>query len=164
MELGDPARLAIIVPGEEPSTLAQLLPRAFGPADLGRAGGLLAGSRAGIELEGGEGDGLALAALDAARRSYAPYTGAEAGVALRLRSGALVDGSYAESAAHNPGLAPLAMALSRRVMEGLEGDEIVAATLVAVGHALVDHAAVARTLLVATAPGVRLHLRAARHG
>ena len=164
MELGDPSRVAILVRGEAPATLAELLPRAFGPADLGRAGGLLASQRPGIEFDGGDGDALALAALAAARRSYAPYTGAEAGVALRLRSGALVDGSYAESAAHNPGLAPLAMALSRRVMEGLEGDEIVAATLVAVGHALVDHAAVARTLLVATAPGVRLHLRAARHG
>lgn len=163
MELGEPARLSILATGEPPASLAELLPRAFGPADLGRAGGLLSGHRPGIELDGGAGDGLVAAALGATRRSYAPYTGAEAGIALRLRSGTIVDGSYAESAAHNPGLAPLAMALSRRVMEGLEGDEIVAATLVAVGHALVDHAAVARTLLTAAAPGVRLHLRSARH-
>jgi hypothetical protein len=52
------------------------------------------------------------------------------------------------------------MALSRRVFAGLEGEDIVAATLVAMGHALVDHTAAARTLLAATAPGVRLHLRA----
>ena len=68
----------------------------------------------------------------------------------------------AESVAHNPSLAPLAMALSRRVFAGLEADEIAAATLVAVGHAQIDHTAQARTLLAAVAPGVRLHLRAAQ--
>jgi hypothetical protein len=83
---------------------------------------------------------------------------------LKLRSGTLVSGSYAESAAHNPSIAPLAMALSQRVFLGLEGDEIVSATLVAIGHAMVDHTAPARTLLTAVAPGVRLHLRAAHRG
>lgn len=162
MELGDPASLAVLSADAPATTLADLLPRAFGPGALGRTGGLLDGARPRIELEKPDPDPLAVAALAAAQRSYAPYSGAEAGIALRLRSGAVVDGSYAESAAYNPSLAPLGMALSRRVLAGLESDEIVAATLVAVGHALVDHTAQARLLLNAAAPGVRLHLRAAR--
>lgn len=161
MELGDPAALAILVAGAPRASLAELLPQAFGPAALGREGGLLAAPRPVIELESPDGDVLTEAALAAARTSYAPYTGAEAGVAMRLRGGTILAGSYAESAAHNPSLAPLAMALSRRVFAGLEGEDIVAATLVAIGHPLVDHTAAARTLLAATAPGVRLHLRAA---
>jgi cytidine deaminase len=160
MELGDPEALSILVAGAPRASLAEFLPQAFGPAALGHDGGLLAALRPTIELETPDGDPLTEAALAAARLSYAPYTGAQAGVALRLRSGAILTGSYAESAAHNPSLAPLAMALSRRVFAGLEGEDIVAATLVAMGHALVDHTAAARTLLAATAPGVRLHLRA----
>jgi cytidine deaminase len=161
LELGDPDRLVILVAGAPRATLAEMLPRGFGPSALGRPGGLFAPAPWELVLDGREQDPLTLAALDAARRSYAPYTGAAAGVALRLRSGAVVDGSYAESVAHNPSIAPLGMALSRRVFAGLEADEIIAATLVAVGHALIDHTAQARTLLSAVAPGVRMHLRAA---
>jgi cytidine deaminase len=164
MELGDPAALSILAPEMPRASLAELLPRAFGPVALGRAAGLLDSPRPAIDLASPDADPLTEAALAAARRSYAPYSGAEAGVALRLRSGAVHWGCYAESAAHNPSLAPLAMALSRRVFAGQEGDDIVAATLVAVGHPLVDHTAVARTLLGAVAPGVRLHLRAAIRG
>jgi len=100
-------------------------------------------------------------ALAAASASYAPYSGVRAGVALQLRSGAVVAGRYAESAAHNPSLAPLAMALSARVLDGREDDEIAGAVLAATGSALIDHAAPARTLLAVAAPGVRLHLREA---
>ena len=162
LELGDPANLAVLVAGTPRATLAEMLPHGFGPAALGRPGGLLGCAPPMLALEGRDQDPLTLAALDAAQRSYAPYTGAAAGIALKLRSGAVVDGSYAESVAHNPSLAPLAMALSRRVFAGLEADEIAAATLVAVGHAQIDHTAQARTLLAAVAPGVRLHLRAAQ--
>jgi cytidine deaminase len=161
MELGDPAGLALLIPDAPPTTLAALLPSAFGPTTLGRTGGLLSAPRREIMLEYTDDDEVVEAALAAAQRSYAPYTGTEAGVALRLRSGAIVAGAYAESAAHNPALPPLQMALSRRVFEGREGDEIVGAVLVAVGHALIDHVAVTRTLLTAVAPGVRLHLRPA---
>lgn len=164
MELGDPAALSILLPGQPARSLAELLPSAFGPADLGHAGSLLGSPRPSIELDHADPDPLTEAALAAARHSYAPYTRTEAGIALKLRSGTLVSGSYAESAAHNPSIAPLAMALSQRVFLGLEGDEIVSATLVAIGHAMVDHTAPARTLLTAVAPGVRLHLRAAHRG
>lgn len=159
-ELGPPDALRVRAGGVA-TTLAALLPHGFGPADLGREGGLLAGPPAALALALASDDPLEHAALDAASASWAPYTGVRAGVALRLRSGALATGRYAESAAHNPSLAPLAAALSARVLDGREGDEIVGAVLVATGSALVDHAAPARALLTAVAPGVRLHLREA---
>jgi cytidine deaminase len=160
-ELGDPSDLTLLLPEAPRTTLAELLPRAFGPTALGHTAGLLSAPRREIMLEYTDDDEVVEAALAAAQRSYAPYSGTEAGVALRLRSGAIVTGAYAESAAHNPGLPPLQMALSRRVFEGREGDEIVGAVLVAVGHAQIDHVAVTRTLLTAVAPGIRLHLRPA---
>lgn len=161
VELGTADTLKIVTAaGRRP--LAWLLPQSFGPAALGRSGGLLDAPRLRIELAHASDDPVVLAACAAAQQSYAPYTAAPAGVALRLRSGSIVVGSYAESAAHNPSLSPLAMALSQRIFAGREGDEILAAALVAVGHPLVDHAAVARTLLTAVAPGVRLVLRPAR--
>ncbi|MBL8700561.1 MAG: cytidine deaminase [Alphaproteobacteria bacterium] len=162
-ELGPGEALAIVTP-QGRATLAELLPRAFGPASLGRTAGLLDAPRRPLELAHPNSDPLVAAALDAARASYAPYTAAPAGVALRLRSGAIVSAPYAESAAHNPSMAPLAAALSQRVFAGLEGDEIMAAVLVAVGHGMIDHGGAARTLLTAVAPGVRLLLWPARFG
>lgn len=154
-ELGPPDALRLVTP-DGGMTLAEMLPRSFGPRDLGRTAGLLDAPRAPLELAHPSSDKLVLEALAAAQASYAPYTGAAAGVALRLRSGAMVAGPYAECAAHNPSLAPLTVALSQRVFAGLEGDEIVAAALVGIGQATIDHGAVARTLLTALAPGVRL--------
>ena len=159
-ELGPREALRLNLPGAR-TTLAALLPHGFGPGDLGREAGLLDQAGPALALAIASDDPLEHAALGAAGASYAPYTGVRAGIALRLRSGAIVAGRYAESAAHNPSLAPLAMALSARVLDGREGDEIAAAVLVAAGSALIDHAAPARTLLGAAAPGVRLQLREA---
>lgn len=163
-ELGEPDRLRVIIADGPATTLADLLPQAFGPAALGhQSGGMLLPRGVSLMLEHATEDPLVHAAFAAARRSYAPYTGAEAGIALRLRSGAVVAGAYAESVAHNPSLSPLAAALSHRVFLGLEGDEIVAASLVAVGHEAIDHHGAARGLLTAVAPGVRLVSWPARH-
>ncbi len=159
-ELGPREALRLRLPGAH-ETLGALLPHGFGPGDLGRTAGLLDIKPAALALAIASDDALERAALVAAAASYAPYTQIRAGVALQLRSGAVVVGRYAESAAHNPSLAPLAMALSARVLDGSEDDEVVAAVLVAIGSALIDHAAPARTLLAAAAPGVRLQLREA---
>ncbi len=162
-ELGAPDQLRVIIADGPATTLATLLPQAFGPDALDQHGGLLSSRRVSLMLDHATDDALIHAAFAAARRSYAPYTSAEAGIALRLRSGAVVAGAYAESVAHNPSLSPLAAALSHRVFLGLEGDEILAASLVAVGHALIDHHGAARSLLTAVAPGVRLVSWPARH-
>ncbi|HEX3548797.1 MAG TPA: cytidine deaminase, partial [Candidatus Elarobacter sp.] len=74
MELGD-GNVAIAVPGKPVATLGELLPRAFGPRDLDVRGGLLAASNRALSRTVDPTDELAVAALNAAEASYAPYTG-----------------------------------------------------------------------------------------
>ena len=103
--------------------IGQLLPGAFGPADLGQQGDMMATGHSPhpLQLSPAEEDGLVLEALTAARFAYAPYTGNYAGCALQLRDGSIFSGSYAENVAHNPGLSPLHAALSNMRM-ALGGD------------------------------------------
>ncbi|WP_250458506.1 cytidine deaminase [Microbulbifer litoralis] len=97
---------------------AALLPGAFGPTDLGHKGNMMAVNDAPATLPSAidGADPLFLDALEAARFSYAPYTGNRAGCALQLEDGSVFSGSYAENAAHNPGLSPLHAALSNMRM------------------------------------------------
>ena len=133
-ELAGAGDLRILVPGMTPATLAQLLPASFGPADLGVAGRLLEPEdhalRAGESSDDAAPDALADAALAAANASYAPYTRAYAGVALRLRDGTILSGRYAECAAYNPSLPALQGALALLVLQHAELTAVVDAVLV----------------------------------
>jgi cytidine deaminase len=124
--------------------LSQLLPSAFGPTDLGVTTGLMGKER--HPLSANASDELALEALDAAAKSYAPYSGAFAGVAVRTKGGQITAGSYAENAAFNPSLPPLQVVLSQMNLRGLKADEIAEAVLVQVGSA---HTAATRLVLAA---------------
>ena len=118
-ELSSASRLRILLAGKPPATLTELIPGAFGPGDLGVVGGLSGRELAALEWVRRGTSPAADAALAAARMSYAPYTGALAGVALSLaapsESGGdgttLVAGSYLENAAFNPSLSPLQTSL-----------------------------------------------------
>lgn len=134
MELGD-VNLRVEVQGQPATTLAALLPAAFGPADLGVPGGLLRPAAHGLRLAGEPPADAALvgAALTAANACYAPYTGAFAGVALRLDGGSSVAGRYAESAAFNPSVGPLEAALTALAIRGIGFGRIEAAALVETG-------------------------------
>jgi len=115
-------------------SLQELLPDAFGPRDLGIDGGLMQREQHAIETgDGGVTDDLAAQALKAARMSYAPYSKAYAGVALRTAGGVVVTGAYAENAAFNPSMSPLEVALSRLNLQGVAFEEIADAVLVQVG-------------------------------
>ena len=118
--------------GENPPIpLSTLLPRQFGPQDLAKGGAppplLLGGATTALEwVDGGEVAAAApshlapavAAALEAATRSHAPYTGSVAGAALVWREGDDDDddaptttthhaaGFAIESAAYNPSLPP----------------------------------------------------------
>jgi cytidine deaminase len=130
VELGAPERLTILIPDRPATTLAELLPAAFGPRDLGVNGGMLAGGT--IELSAGidDDDVLGQAALAAARASYAPYTHAHAGVALQTADGTIVTGRYAESAAYNPSLPALQSALVDLALRRIDRTTIVSAVMV----------------------------------
>lgn len=122
-ELYGPNSLKVIFPDSagqsyRETSITELLPGAFGPADLGHKGGMMAVNTAPspLELELGAIDALILKALEAASYSYAPYTKNYAGCALLMHNGSIFSGSYAENAAHNPGLSPLHAALSNMRM------------------------------------------------
>src|SRR5436190_947716 len=126
-ELTTADRLIVAMP-KETRPLSELLPSAFGPRDLGIAGGLMQRSEHGLTIE--EDDDVARAALQAANMSYAPYSKSFAGVAVRTASGHIASGAYAENAAFNPSMSPLEVALSRLNLAGESFDAIEDAVLV----------------------------------
>lgn len=94
--------------------LPELLPRAFGPHDLGLAGGLMSPT---IQQYERTSEVLVDHAIAAAEQSYAPYSGNFAGVALQMSDGRIIKGRGAENAAFNPSLPPLQSALSMLALE-----------------------------------------------
>jgi cytidine deaminase len=163
-ELRDAESVRILVPGRDPVTLAELLPAAFGPADLRITARLMdaAANPLALEDEARATDPLAGAALAAACRAYAPYTGAFAGVALELADGSTRVGSGAENAAYNPGLPALQAALVQLAVDGVPFESIRRAVLVEAGGPSSQRAAT-ETLLATVAPGIALtSLRATR--
>lgn len=128
-ELADSAALSILLPGQAPRPLTDFLPEPFGPRDLGIEGGLMQPQSNGLALAGHAG-ATAEAALAAANASYSPYTKTFAGVALTTKAGVTCAGRYAENAAYNPSLSPLAAALSQLVLNRQPFDSIAEAVLV----------------------------------
>ena len=127
-ELTTAASVEVLVAGHEPRLLRELLPESFGPEDLGVHARLMSPRANGLVLDSS--DPLVLEALAAANASYAPYSRGFAGVALETANGAVHTGRYAENAAFNPSLAPLACALALRTLRGGADDEVTRAVLV----------------------------------
>jgi cytidine deaminase len=151
-ELNAPDNLRITI-GTGPETgLAELIPGRFGPADLGVDQPLFAHSP--YELELPEHDELSLQALEAARRSYSPYSGCPAGVALRIGS-RIYAGSLLENAAYNPTLLPLQAALVDYYSQQSAPPRIEAAALVEAAGPVSQRRA-SQGLLETLAPGVEL--------
>jgi cytidine deaminase len=156
--------LEIVMNVESPPTddahcvrgLADLLPLPFGRATLGVAGGLMQAEQHGL-IAPTPPDPLTRVALDAANRSYAPYTKQYAGVGLRLSDGSAVGGRYAESAAFNPSMPPLESALAFISMARAPEDDfaIVDAVLVE-APSMITQRGVTAALLKTVAPGVEL--------
>jgi cytidine deaminase len=147
-ELVTASTLMIVMPSES-RPLAELLPRSFGPRDLGVGGGLLQPQNHGLTID--DPDAPAQAALAAANMSYAPYSKSYAGVAIRTHDGRVISGPYAENAAFNPSLSPLQAALSQLNLEGGAWSDIAETVLVSVDSL---HDSATRTVLgaVGSAP------------
>jgi len=130
-----PEKLTIWLPQGGSITLAEALPHAFLPTVLGVRVDPFH-SRRTLRLAAPNDDPLLRAALGAAARSHAPYSGSYAGVALRLTDGVVVTGRHAENVAYNPGMPPLQAALVALRLRGRTEREIVGAALVeTAGHA-----------------------------
>lgn len=153
-ELSPEGEINVLVKGEAPVRLRALLPAAFGPGDLGMKQGALPVRRVKITAPGS--DDVTAAAIAAACISYAPYTKAHSGVALRLRDGTIHPGAYIENAAFNPSLAPLQVALIAVLMAGKELDQIAEAVLVELEGAAISQTAAMEATMSAVRPGVRV--------
>lgn len=161
-EIEDAAGLEILIGGAAPARLAELLPSSFGPQNLGVKERLFGGTKHRLELATRAGDALASAALEAARRSYAPYSHSPSGVAVRTRAASVYSGSYLENVAFNPSLSPLESALVGLVMGGEEPDAITGAVLVELEPAAISQRSATRTVLEAFAPAAKLTILRAR--
>lgn len=140
-ELRDSDQIHIHLPEEQNLPLHTILPYDFGPAHLGMRERLLDQTNVTLNTETPVKDDLMRAAIDAAQRSHAPYSGAYAGVALLLKDKSILTGRYAENAAYNPSLPPLQVALNLLHLRGLDTSSIVDAALARVpGHGQAAHA------------------------
>jgi cytidine deaminase len=161
-EMSPAGELLILIPNQPPAKLASILPAAFGPAALGATQGALPIRKANLALTGGASDALTAAALDAACRSYAPYSKSPAGVAMRTTGGRIFQGCYIENVAFNPSLSPLQTALVQLIAAGQAYSAISAVTLVEVQGAKISQRAVTETVLAALAPQLKLQVLLAR--
>eukprot|EP01087_Luapelamoeba_hula_P000205 TRINITY_DN10130_c0_g1_i1.p1 TRINITY_DN10130_c0_g1~~TRINITY_DN10130_c0_g1_i1.p1 ORF type:complete len:377 (-),score=44.17 TRINITY_DN10130_c0_g1_i1:23-1153(-) len=111
--------------------LRELLPSAFTPSDLGNTEPVLRHSRFDLSLVDAdhESDPLAVLALGAAQRSYAPYSHRPSGVAIKIKDGRTFVGGYIENAAFNPSLSPLQAAITGVVASQVPFEDIVDAVL-----------------------------------
>jgi cytidine deaminase len=150
--------IEIITTTAKPARLAEWFPKPFGPADLKIEGGFFAPRENPIATPAEPLDDLAEQAFEAARRCYAPYTAAYAGIALQFPDGSAVTGPYIENAAFNPSLLPLQSALVDVALHGLQAVDIRTAVLVQAASGLVDHEASTRELLAAAASQGRLSM------
>jgi cytidine deaminase len=139
-----------------PYSLKDLLPDAFGPANLGLDRGAFPVSQVALKLHAENAGPVAQAALEAAQMSYVPYTKAYAGVAIRTSRGTIYRGACIENAAYNPTLPPLQTALARLTTSGDDLGQIVEAALVEIPGMPVSHRKPTEAILAALAPSAML--------
>lgn len=156
-EMSPDGEILILTPGNPPAKLSSILPSAFGPAALGMKSGALPVRESPLAL-GASAPPLAMAALDAARKSYAPYSKSPSGVALQSTTGRMYRGSYIENVAFNPSLSPLQTALAAMIVAGEDYPKISGATLVEVTGAKISQKAVTEAVLAAIAPNIKLQV------
>ena len=161
-EMSPAGEILILIPNQPPAKLGSILPAAFGPAALGATQGALPIRKTNLALTGGASDAQAAAGLDAACRSYAPYSKSPAGVAIRTSGRRIFQGCYIENVAFNPSLSPLQTALVQLIAAGQDYSAISAVTLVEAQGAKISQRAVTETVLAAVAPQVKLEVLVAR--
>jgi cytidine deaminase len=161
-EFSPDGEILILTPSHPPKKLSAILPEPFSPAALGMKHGALPIVEAKLALTQDSSDSLTLAALDAAKKSYAPYSKSASGIALRSARGRIYRGSYIENVAFNPSLSPLQVALAALIAAGEEYSAIQAVTLVEVQGAKISQRPVTETVLAAIAPEVKPQVFSAR--
>ncbi len=157
-EIAPDGEMEIVVEQGAPLKLSSVLPMAFGPKNLGRIQGALPVSETNLNLKTASTDVLSRTALEAARKSYAPYSTSPSGVAIATRSGRIYKGSYIENVAFNPSLSPLQVALVQLLVSGEEYSAISRVVLAELEHGKISQKSVTEAVMSAIAPSVRLEL------
>ena len=157
-ELSPDGQIEILLEGKSPAKLSSMLPMGFGRKDAGFKGGVFPVKEVDLALSDATSDELLEAALKAARKSYARYTGAPAGVALATQSGRIYKGSYIETAAFNPSLSPLQIALVGMILAGEDYSAIRRVVLAEVKGAKISQRDVTEAPLRGIAPAVQLQV------
>ncbi|MCW5977034.1 MAG: cytidine deaminase [Bryobacteraceae bacterium] len=142
--------------------LSDLLPLPFGPADLGLEADPARHRKHALIAAPPPAEELGRLALDAAEKSYAPYSNCPSGVALLLESGRVFTGVYIENAAFNPSLPPLQAALAAAAMANQAFGGIVSAALAELENPAVSQRSATRAALGVWAPKADLRLVRAR--
>jgi cytidine deaminase len=150
--------LQVLIAGNPAVKLSALLPMSFGPKDLGFSDGALPVKEVNLARPKGASDELTLAALEAARKSYAPYTKSHSGVAIRTASGRIYQGAYIENVAFNPSLSPLQTALAALIVAGEAGSAIQKVALVEMEGAVISQRSVTEAALGTVAPAAKLEV------
>jgi cytidine deaminase len=130
--------------------LSVLLPQAFGPNDLGIERGLMTPQctdRA-FTLD----YSLGTLALRATYGSYAPFSGSKSGVAIQTNDGQIYSGSYLETAAFNPSLSPLQVALVSLIVDLRDYSEIKEVLLIEEKSGKISQENVTKNILEIIAP------------
>jgi cytidine deaminase len=157
-ELSPAGDIEILIEGKPAEKLSTLLPLAFGPKDLGFPDGAFPVKDVDLRpLTDSPGE-LTIAALDAARKSYAPYSKAHSGVALGTRAGRIYKGSYIENVAFNPSLSPLQTALAALIVAGENYSSITGAVLIETEGPAISQRGVSEAALNAIAPSAKLRV------
>lgn len=156
-EMGTNNQFPILIDEASPETLASLLPKAFGPADLGLEGGMMkpiTSDRA-FTME----YTLYSQALQAAYRSYAPYTNAQAAIAIQTMDGQIYTGPYLENAGFNPSLSPLQTALVALLADMKDYDDIYNVLLLEQPGAKISHEMISKLVLQSIAPEAHFRVK-----
>jgi len=144
--------------------LADFLPEAFGPRELGQAAGFMAASnrRTGLTLPPSSNDTLVQKALAAAGQSYAPYSQNHAGCAVMTANGNDYTGRYIENAAFNPSLSPLHTAIIQMTMDNFASDDEITRAVLVEKSTSISQRSICEQLLQTVVPGVNLEYYEAR--
>ncbi len=153
--------IQVLVAGKNSEKLASLLPASFGPKDLGVTDLAFPIKQINLGLPSTLPGAITGAALEAARKSYAPYTKAYSGVAIATKTGRIFKGSYIENAAYNPSLPPLQSALAGLILAGSDYSAISDVVLVETAGAPISQKSVAEAILGTIAPETKLRVLSA---
>jgi len=154
-EFSEGRDIEILLPGQPAITLSALLPRPFGPRDLGVTAGPL--SRTKIAIQSIEGDPVRSARY-AAANAYAPYSNSPSGVAIRSRRGNVYRGSYIENAGFNPSLPPFQVALVGMAMANEDFSDIAEVVLAEAANNSISQLSATKSVLAAVAPRAEFRL------